>query len=513
MQLQANLPSPVLALAAASPRGSRGAAWQTAGLAAVLALFTLALRLPDFGNPTYHVDEAFYLFAGQAMRDGALPYADVWDRKPAGLFALYALIPRVGAVYWYQAVAAVFAWGTALALALIAGRFANRFAACAAGVFYLALLGALAGGGGQSPVFYNLLVAVAALLVLRAALGEPGGKTANGAYAAMLLCGLALTFKPTALPEGVFLGGVLMLVNWRDHRSVRRMLFHGARLVLFAAVPTLLIWAYFAWQGHFGDYWFATMQSIFMTQAPLPGASTTRLIWLAHILWLPAIVSIGGLVVLCRRAGSGSQEQAVLSAFVGGWFISALAGFFLIPNFYDHYALPLATVVAVSSAALFDRRGTGPLLAVGAAAYLLLLGGFPAAQIERNTASRAGYAEATSIIARHLGGGCLFVYDVTPALYRPFSPCPANKFAFPEHLSNQREAGAIGAEPLAALRDVLDQHPSVIVMPAIPSVSTPNMATRRALEDELAKHYRKAGETTLSDVVGRQEIAVWARRP
>ena len=511
MHLRASLHDPAFVLGSPADSLTARPAAQVASLAFALALFTIALRLPNFGDPTYHIDEAFYLYVGQAMRDGAMPYAEVWDRKPAGLFFLYALFPEAGAIYWYQAVAALFAWATAFTLALIASAFASRFAAGVVGVLYLALIGALAGGGGQSPVFYNLFIAFAALLVLRGALDRTSGVRSRSDYAAMLLCGLALTFKPTALPEGIFLGLVLLWNRWRISRSTRSVALHGLRLTSCAFVPTALIWVTFAWLGHFGDYWFATMQSIFLTQAPQPGASATRLVWLAHITWLPAVLALCGLAILARRASSRLMHDVFLAAFVGGWLAAAFAGFLLIANFYDHYALPLASILAVSSAPLYDRRGTGPLLAVLASSYLLLASGFPAGQMERKAAAQAGYAEATTMIARHIGDGCLFVYDVTPALYLSFNGCPSNKYAFPEHLSNQREADAIGASPLAALRTALDRKPAVVVTSVSPSISTPNASTRSALERELAAHYRKAGETALRDVVGRQEIAIWAR--
>lgn len=510
MHLYSGLQSPLAPTVVTIARRARNVAQGATGIAAFLAVCTILIRLPNFGDPTYHIDEAFYLFVGQKMHEGFLPYADLWDRKPAGLFFLFAIIAQFGAVYAYQAIAALFAWGTALTLALIATRFAGRIAACAVGVFYLTLIGALAGGGGQSPVFYNLFIALAAFLVLRRALGEKTRKVSLDAEGAMLLCGLALTIKPTALAEGVFLGLVLLVVHWRNQRNVSHLMIYGARLGGVALAPTILIWAFFYAAGHFGGYWFATMQSIFLTQPPSAEASVVRLTWLASILWMPVIMAISGLVMLARRGGRSSGHRLPAAIFVGGWSIAAVIGFLLIPNFYDHYALPLASVIAVASAPLFDRRGIGPLLAIVASAFLLAISGFPAGQIERKAESQAGFAAATNIIARHAAGGCIFVYDATPALYLPFNACLATRYAFPEHLSNQREARAIGTDPVRVLHHVLDQTPSVIVIPVAPSVSTPNLATRRALKQYLAKHYRKVGETTLVDVVGRQRIDIWA---
>lgn len=478
-------------------------------IAAFLALCTILLRLPNFGDPTYHIDEAFYLFVGQRIHEGLLLYADLWDRKPAGLFFLYSVIAQFGSVHAYQLVAGIFAWATAVTVALIATRFAGRIAAGAAGLQYLALLGALAGGGGQSPVFYNLFIALAALFTLRLALGETAGPRSWHGESAMLFCGLALTIKPTALPEAGFLGLTLLIIRWRDNRHIRDLMGYAAMLCVIALAPTAAIWAYFVQAGVFGEYWFATMQSIFLTEPASQVASAIRQRYLAIMLWLAATTALLGVTILTARAVRSPGRDRIVAVFVGGWMGAALVGFLLVPNFYDHYALPLATLLAIASAPLFDRRGTGPLVALFVVAYLFVLSGYPMVQMQRKAAAQSGFATASSIIARHAGDGCLFVYDATPALYRAAPACSANKFAFPEHLSNQREAASIGDDPVRVLRLTLAQNPSVVVMPAKPSLATPNLATRDLLQRHLAEHYRKVGNATLRDVVGSQNIEIW----
>ena len=84
-------------------------------MAVVLAAVALALRAWDFGNPVIHVNEQYYLLVGDRMLHGAVPYLDIWDREPIGLFALYAamrLLPGNG-VLAYQLVATLFASATA----------------------------------------------------------------------------------------------------------------------------------------------------------------------------------------------------------------------------------------------------------------------------------------------------------------------------------------------------------------------------------------------------------------
>ena len=148
---------------------------------ALLLLVAVVLRCDTFGDPNLHGDENFYLSVGAAMHHGALPYVDVWDRKPLGLFAIYYLITAIStAPLVYQLIATLFAAATAWVISAIARQWAKPQGALLAGICYLLWLAPLQGYGGQSPVFYNLFMASAALLVLRAlpALGGAGSRAA-----------------------------------------------------------------------------------------------------------------------------------------------------------------------------------------------------------------------------------------------------------------------------------------------------------------------------------------------
>ena len=65
-------------------------------IALALTALTFAVRAPTFGNPFLGFDEQFYLLVGDRMLHGALPYVDIFDRKPIGLFLLYAATRALG---------------------------------------------------------------------------------------------------------------------------------------------------------------------------------------------------------------------------------------------------------------------------------------------------------------------------------------------------------------------------------------------------------------------------------
>ena len=122
------------------------------GLWSILALLAVAIvtRAAVFGNAAYSGDDQYYLLVGKAIDHGQLPYVDIWDRKPIGLFMIYAAIARLGGsgVEQYQLVAGLFAVATAWVVTRLASRIANRQGGLLAGVVYLATLVPFGGQGG-----------------------------------------------------------------------------------------------------------------------------------------------------------------------------------------------------------------------------------------------------------------------------------------------------------------------------------------------------------------------------
>src|SRR6476619_5546091 len=56
----------------------------------------IATRVVAWWDPVMHGDDQLYLLVGSRMWHGEWPYLDLWDRKPVGLFALYALMAKLG---------------------------------------------------------------------------------------------------------------------------------------------------------------------------------------------------------------------------------------------------------------------------------------------------------------------------------------------------------------------------------------------------------------------------------
>lgn len=459
----------------------------------VLCLATILIRWPNFGNPFYHGDEQYYLLVGRSMLDGAIPYVDIWDRKPLGLFLIYAAIGWLGGdgIDQYQSVAGLFVAGTAITIALIARIFANWVPATLAGITYIAALEVMGGGGGQSPLFYNLFIAIAFLQLVT-------GK--GNAVFAMACCSLAIFIKPTAIAESLMIGGLFL---WRDWTATRDHLAVISKAALYAAIgaaPYMLTLLVYAQIGHFDAWLYANITSIF-AKAPSDASETGQRA--AHLLLLIGpLIAMGGL-------GLHRLRSSTLYAPLLLWLGAALVGFLLIPNIYNHYALPLAVPLSVAAIGLYAHLPIGGLYAGFVCLWMLSLGQYPA--FDRTRQSIISSEAAVRIIKANLGTGCLYVHQGPPSLHNLAGACRLTSRIFPEHLNSAHERYAIGMDPAAEVKRILAAKPSIIVTGPAPRHAPFNPETLSLVNSALAKEYRFVRSLDYDSATSSNRMDIYVR--
>lgn len=485
--------------------GMSAEAW----LHATIVLAALVIRAPTFGDLNYHIDEGFYLLVGDRMREGLLPYVDIWDRKPFGLFLLYWAIAAFGggSMLAVQGAAGLSAAATAMLLALIARRWVTPVSAGLAAIAYLAGLEALTGGGGQSPVFYNLPVATMALLTLKAGDARGAAHFRRLAIAAVLCGGVALTIKQTALAECLFFGGVLVVRAHRLGRGKAAVVRDALLLALFGALPSLACLFFYAAIGHGSDYLFAVLFSSFGRMPMAWGERLSLAGYLTPRIAPLLIMGLARVTLLLRRPERDNGARTV-----AGWIGASAVGFLMVPNFYDHYALPLLPSLCVGAAGLFARRPLGPVFAVLAIGISLVFAGWPA--IKRTGQTRMTMENAAQTIIAHDGGrgGSLYVFDGPVHLYTLTGAPLPTRWAFPEHLSTAEEQRAAGADTRRELARVLRQRPAVIVAADQPGARHPNQAAWQALRATVACDYDRVAEVAMPEFGGVRPIGIFALR-
>ncbi|MFD1786802.1 hypothetical protein ACFSC3_04375 [Sphingomonas floccifaciens] len=463
---------------------------------AVLAIVAVAARALSFGNPMVHVDEQFYFLAASRMWDGALPFVDVWDRKPIGLFLLYApaaALPLPWGTFAYQAMALGFVVATAMLVARLAVLAGWARGATFAGIAYILWLNPMGGVGGQSPVLYNLSMTAAALLTATAS----GPHRRWRGLAALALVGLSLQIKYSVVFEGMAFGLWLLWGEWRATRSPLRFVGYGVALVLVAILPTAAAYATYAALGHGEAFVYANFTSILARKPDPFGNAIGHLEGLALMLSPLVAMAFGS-----RRAGEGGDADVRRLLFL--WFAVNLAGILAFGGWYEHYGLPAAAPGAACSAGFLGARhwrgrATPAILGIVA---LLGLG-----TVIVNRVKRGGPGQLAALTAAvGQGPGCLYVFSGPSIVYRTTGRCTLTAYIFPPHMEEIRERGAIGVDQIGEVRRIFAQRPAVVVMRRpYPGEQT---EIQGVAIDELMRGYRR--RTTLP--IGNLPVMVYERR-
>ncbi|MFN3776049.1 hypothetical protein [Sphingomonas parapaucimobilis] len=417
----------------------------------LLAVAVLARAL-TFGNPVVHVDEEFYFFTGHSMWQGAWPFVDVWDRKPVGLFLLYAIPAAFGfpaGIWVYQMMALASVVATAWLIARMAERLGWGAGGTAGGIAYILWLNLLGGQGGQAPVFYNLLMMAAAWAILE----SDRRRVRSLGLVAMALVGVVLQIKYSAVFEGMVFGLWLLFAEWRRSRSPVALILYGAALVTVSLAPTALAAGVYAAIGQWDAFLYANFLSIFHRNPDPIGELAGNLGQM--VLILSPIVT---LAVLGLKRTERDSERTFLAVWLG----AGVVGVLLFRPWFDHYGLPILLPACTAAAAMLGRedwrRRHTPalLLAVALAGQIVLL------SLRHERGDAAEFAALSQAVGK--GPGCLYVYSGSTMLYVATQRCPLSRWIVPAHLSRAREAGATGVDQDAEITRILSQHPAVVVM-------------------------------------------------
>ena len=456
---------------------------------AAITLAAGVLRWQALGDPFSGFDEQFYLLMGDRMLHGAVPYVDLFDRKPVGLFLIYAGARALGGEGFiqYQLIALGFASGSAFLLWRAVLRRHGHWSAANIAVLYLVWLNFMEGEGGQAEVLFNLPMIGAALLVwhawdARTSSPVHGTSAARGA-AAMLLVGIALQIKYTVIFEGVYFGAVLIAAQYLGADrprapAVRRTAALALVWMACAGLPTALAALWYWQRGSFDAFVFANLWSGFGRRP----VAADLLLW-------GAAKQVAILALLLIPAALAWQRGNGRSAFLIGWLGTGVLGIVVLRDVLSpHYAIALLPPLLLLIAPLLRdqparRIALAALALVAALSQIVLF----------VTHHRFGGADQAQALARAAQprDGCLYVYDGPPALYLLTHACLPTRYAFPGHLNTAEEGStaALGVDPAAEVSRIMASQPEVVVDVA-PAFERGNRATRAVLGAALARDYR-----------------------
>jgi 4-amino-4-deoxy-L-arabinose transferase-like glycosyltransferase len=361
-------------------------------LVAILGL-TWLLRMKFWGQPLI-MDEGLHAYMGWGMLQGLVPFKDMYNTKPPGIYVLHSLLFLLvePTALNIKVFATIYTLGTVLAVFFVARKLAGE----RAGLFAALLFGIFSSGanidgyGVNSEVFMVLPYTLAAYSLLQAV--ETGRSKPYFLFG--FWTGLACTIKQVAAVNlfwvAVYLLVRLFRANERN-RAARRSLKHGLWVAAGAVLPWLPFCIYFYLHDALGKfyYWMVTANARYITGGYSYGPNLnmffdgmSKILSENGLLWLLALAGIGGLWNGLRWSKLTFAEQGRRSWQQTAWILMALwpvfsfLGIALGGRFYSHYFIqiipPLAVLGGTGLAGLIaDFRTTGSSIMRGPAEFIV----------------------------------------------------------------------------------------------------------------------------------------------
>lgn len=331
-------------------------------LVAILGL-TWLLRM-NFWDQPFQMDEGVYSYIGWGMFEGLVPYRDVFDHKPPGIYMLYAvafllLEPTALSIKIFGT---IYTLGTVLAVFFVGRKMAGEKAGCMAALLFAVFSSGpkIEGGGVNTEIFMILPYTLAAYSLLKAV--ETGERKHYLLFG--LWTGLASTIKQVAVVNLFWLAAYLLVSMWRERRW--SALTHIVRSAVLVTVGTVLPWLpfilyfylsnaikeFFFWQVGFNinymhtSYEYLRVTAIFIDQ--MKGVlSENGLLWLLsmagiHCLW-QQVRNPG----ICCPGRETRPLQPTAFFLMATWPLFSFLGIALGGRYYGHYFIQIIPSLSI----------------------------------------------------------------------------------------------------------------------------------------------------------------------
>jgi len=389
------------------------------GLFAILLLFIL-LRLPTLHEP-FGRDQGIFATIASGLLQGKIPYRDLWDHKPPGIYFLYALAFKVlgREMRSISLLDGLYTLFTLLFFFKLAKELFNRrvaylstflFTVLTSGIFFLGWW-----GRGQPEVFL-LLPVLGLIYLLKPVAGEE--KSLFSSFFAGILGGIALSLKTTIFPLMFLCSFFLLIEDGMSTRGIKKgivkiLLFSSG--VIIALLPFLI---FFGMNTAWGEFFYSNVTFNLAAHTNHPydlaflkkfkdnfGVIGTRI----HFLWSTIILlALYGFVRVNRDV---QKERALLILWIVGTILSICIGWWL---FYYHFIIlipPLALFASYGFFQLFDRLPSQGRKAHQMIRSLILYLFIPFLLLEFLFAYYHSYV-STGIISALIGGGKLNAEEI-----------------------------------------------------------------------------------------------------
>ena len=350
-------------------------------LAAAMGL-TFLLRM-NFWSQPFEMDEGLHAYMGWGMLQGLVPFKDMYNTKPPGIYVLHSLLFLFAepTALNIKVFASIYTLITAMAVFFVARKIAGDTAGLAAALFFGIFSSGpnIQGGGVNSEVFMILPYTLAAHSLITALQTE----RSRSYLLAGIWTGVASTMKQVAVVNLFWVAGYLLVRLWleKDKPKRARVLANGIWVFLGSVLPWLPFLVYFYYHAALGHFYFwmvnANFKYIGDNYRELPNfaiflSRMKKVLSENGLLWILALFGVAwGWQKLRLNIGleiknESKVEERWIWILMATWPLFSFLGVILGGRFFAHYYIQLIPALSVPGGvglvSLIDRiraRGMG----------------------------------------------------------------------------------------------------------------------------------------------------------
>ncbi len=413
----------------------------------ILFLACFLTRISALHRSILDWDESLYFLMARAWAHGNLPYSTIWDNKPIGIYAIFAVFQAVfPGILAIRMATVCFVSALAFAVFRITLKLTQNRAAAwlAAGALILCSL-SNDGLSANTELFMASFTAYAVLAAL----------TLESALLVGLLLGCAFMVKYVA----VFEAPVVALFLLSRTRRVATL----PLTILGAALPLATTVLLYSAAGKFPLWLECSVLSNFRrVSAPLTAAALDYAIHIELLRWGTLYAAGLGMMVLAMA------RRRKTEIFLSAWLLAGLLGVAASKSFYDHYFLQVLPALCVILGVWLPRIRTARPAFILAALALPLLAAKTAL---RDTTGPDVPREIAAALPPHAS---LYVFDSQPIIYALANAAPPTRYVLPTEITGLLLPHVAGVNAAAELARILATHPQFIIRCAdVPAHANP----------------------------------------
>ena len=321
---------------------------------AVLVLTVLVQSNPGTIPPNR--DYGIFVYIGEQITHGKLPYRDMWDNKPPAIFYLNAAALWIGrgSRWGVWIVECVFLFGAIWLSFHLMRKLWGIWPATFGVLIWLSGLD-LTLQGGNFTEEYSLLFHFLALIFFIKLIEQPENRLNNVMLG--LTFSLAFLFRPNNVLVEALL--ILMLAFIQIiRRNFRNFLNHTLWITLGVLPPILITAAYFWSQGLFQEMLEGAILHNLAYSSTTLGSSSPLLVGFQFLKWSAWVALIGYIAVLFQiKKSAGSPSFFVLIFLLLGWPLAIILSDPAGRN-YGHYFMNWLPFIALLSGLALYTLGT-----------------------------------------------------------------------------------------------------------------------------------------------------------